>query len=174
MLRSTKRQFVVTAISGAVALLIAHCGASSIADDTAADEPTINVIAPRKGDTCTVTQTMGEAVIAIRSDFGIGTARITRAGDALWPEKIVLQLHLKGLEGFHAENDRLRLHGALGLDGIESYERDDAGAWREVEVKPEHGMPIRRSDERIEVELPKVLLHPDAKTVSIQWIDFYR
>ncbi len=169
------RKYVATAIGVAIPLIVVHFRATALADDIPiADKPTVKVVAERKGDTCTVTMVMGEAHIAVRSETGFGMARISRIDDVPWPEKIVLLLHLKGLEGFSAANDGLRLHGALGLAGVEAYKPGDHGAFFPVESQPEHAMPIRRGKDAIEVEVPQVLLDPVAKTLYINWVDFYR
>jgi hypothetical protein len=175
MHRFTKRRFATPAIPAVIALILAHFHSVAVADDLPlADKPTVKVVADRKGDTCTATMSMGEAHIDVRSESGIGLARITRLDDSPWPEKIVVHLHLKGLEGFTAGSDLLRLHGALGFPELEAFAAGDHGAFFRVEVKPEYAMPIRRGKDAIEVELPQVLLDPDAKTLYIQWVDFYR
>jgi hypothetical protein len=175
MLTSTMRQYVASAIGVAIALIVPQFRAHALADDIPlADKPTVKVVAERKGDTCTATMSMGEAHIDVRSESGIGLARITRLDDSPWPKKIVVHLHLKGLEGFTAGSDLLRLHGALGFPELEAFAAGDHGAFFRVEVKPEYAMPIRRGKDAIEVELPQVLLDPDAKTLYIQWVDFYR
>ncbi len=104
---------------------------------------------PRKGgDAATVAADGAATVIGIRSTFGIGRAEIRRVGKD-WPERVVLRLHTKALEGFSA------------TDGTRKFTH----SVRHSEVTK--GKPI-------DVALPEALLDSTSETIRIQWVDFYR
>src|SRR5262245_29701967 len=55
-----------------------------------------------------------KAAFSIRSPFGISHAVIERL-DAKWPETVILQLHLKGLENFQVSNGNTSIHAAASV-----------------------------------------------------------
>ena len=97
----------------------------------------------------TIVTKKGTTVIDLVSQFGIGTALLSLS-KGKWPEKIVLHLHLQGLEGFNVSNGKIKLE--------------------------KENLTITRSDNKryYIVQLPTELFTYDVNEVSIQWLDFYR
>ena len=73
---------------------------TACAPATAPDESAAYQAVPLKGDpVITFSTTGGTLLIDITSPTGIGSARIEKTAGQ-WPPKIVMRLHVKGLESF--------------------------------------------------------------------------
>jgi hypothetical protein len=89
-------------------------------------------------------------VLTVTSPRGIGRATITLRADA-WPNPLKLRFKLKGLEGLTVDTGKGE---ALTV------------GHRDAEVK--------KTDDGFEFVVPRDRLGEDVKTLTIQWIDFYR
>jgi hypothetical protein len=126
----------------------------------------------------------GRTVFCVRSPSGIGRATIQRE---TWPDHVNLRLHLRGLERLklsdgsvtikasvlsHSGNRRLL---RVVQDDEEKAVEKGSPYWTEIQVLDSKGKPVRGLPEEggyFEMILPKPLL--EAKSLTIEWIDFYR
>jgi hypothetical protein len=156
---------------------------------TSQSSPPFQITCRKTEDAVTVSTDGGKAILSITSPSGIGKATIDRT-DERWPKEVVLRVRLRGLESLtissgnvklaasvlsHSGNTRL-LH--LRTDGKEGPQlTKDSPYWMDIHVldargKPAAGLPEK--DGCFEMTIPKALLDEKAKTVTIEWIDFYR
>ena len=98
----------------------------------------------------TILRTASETVFEIKSEFGIGKAKVELV-KGTWPQKVVIRLFLKGLEGFTLSGSNLVL------------EKSDLIITR----KELNGSTC------FEVVLPPKLLKT-SNQINLNWIDFYR
>ncbi|MBC8348460.1 MAG: alkaline phosphatase D family protein [Verrucomicrobia bacterium] len=122
-------------------------------------------------------------VFEVKCGFGIGSGKIKRV-NGNWPKKVVVRLHLTGLEGFSVSN------GKKILEGFHMSNKSNDARKEELKIrmldakgKPVEGKYLLKSlgpnkSERIEgcyeATIPKSLLTEDAKEIQISWVDFYR
>ena len=97
-----------------------------------------------------VIQLEASVVFEIRNETGIGKGNINRL-EGQWPERAIVRLYLKGLEGFSASSTDLKL---------EKHELS-------IEEFNSNGLHYYG------VELPASLL-AENESIHINWIDFYR
>ena len=172
----------------ALAVLIVFVGMSNavtIGDDK---KPTFKITTKRDTDKVEVKFEKDQTVFSIHSPFGISEAVIERTEEK-WPEGVVLRLHLKGLENFHASNGKEKLEAAVSLqdgkpvvrlwkDGKEDAPLDAKSPyWMEVRILDGHGKQAKEiplKDGYFEMQLPKVLFEGNPKSITVNWIDFYR
>ena len=100
---------------------------------------------------------------------------------------MILRLHLKGLEHFKVTNGKVTLEAAgsghdgkvrLWKDGKEDSPLDAKSPyWTEIRMFGDDGKPttsIPLKDGYFEIQLPKALFEDNPKSITINWIDFYR
>lgn len=169
----------------AFGLMIISATAALAADECAAP---FKITTKRDDDRVTVTRKQDEAIFTVHSPRGISHAII--AGDgATWPESVVLRLHLSGLEHFKITNGAVTIGGTATIEGGEpvvriAKEGDDeepldaeSPYWIKVRIIGSDGKPATKiplEDGYFEMELPKALFEGDAKSITVEWIDFYR
>ena len=129
-----------------------------------------------------------KVTFSVHSPFRISHAAIERAGET-WPDAVVLKLHLKGLEDFKVTSGEVKLGGSASLhdgkplvrlwkDGKEDTPLDTKSPYRiEVRIlggdgKPATAIPLKGG--YFEMPLPKALFDGNQKTITVNWIDFYR
>jgi hypothetical protein len=129
-----------------------------------------------------------QAIVAIRSPFGISEAKIERLEET-WPDTVVIRLHLRGLETFKVSNGKVAINASvsssaekqstrLWKDNEEDSQLDAKSPyWTEIRMigadgKPTKAIPIK--DGYFEVQLPKALLEGNPRSITVNWIDFYR
>jgi hypothetical protein len=128
------------------------------------------------------------ARLSIQSPSGIGQAVFERTGSA-WPAKVVLQLHLRGLESLRITAGDSVLGAAVGVTegrmtqrswrgASEEQELADDDPWRvKVRAVDAQGRPATKlplEDGLLEVELPQAVLRENPGAITLEWIDFYR
>lgn len=145
-------------------------------------------ITTRKEEDKVMTQLKdGTMAYTIASPSGIGGATISPWKG--WANKVVLRLNLRGLESITVSNGKVDLRASVlshsGHPRLLSV-KDEVG-----EKKVEHGNPywtkIRAFDAKgkpveglpgkggyFELELPSALLDGQPKTLTFDWVDFYR
>ena len=114
--------------------------------------------------------------------FGISQTVIERT-HGTWS----LQLHLKGLENFKVSNDKVTPHSAvssqdgnvrLWKDGKEDSPLDSKSPyWLEIRRFDHDGKQaatIPLKDGYFEFQLPTALFEDNPKSITVNWIDFYR
>jgi hypothetical protein len=139
------------------------------------DAPTVDVTLERPAsDSVTVASTPAETVLTFHSEMGIGRATITPVDDA-WPDRLVLRLHLKALEGIDLNNGQWRLNSFLGADLAVPYApvgRQPGPMYDGSD--PTVDLVITRAGEVIEVIIPELFLDDDRPELRVQWVDYYR
>ena len=164
----------------ALAWLLAACGggggggvsASAVAGSDAEVTTTVS------GDT---------AIVDIRSPRGIGGATVGLGKVAV--KRVVLRLHLKGLENLRFQYGDTVVQGELPSHGLpeprESVATTAASErpigpnspyWMKMTIVPEGNAAARIPLESgaIEVEAPAAFIESGATSFTVSWIDFYR
>lgn len=153
------------------------------------DPPARFTVTTRKADdTVAVGGDRDRTVFDIRSPSGIGRAVVERTGDA-WPTAVVVRLHLKGLENLKVSAGTLAVGAAVGVrDGkVEirqwQLDRDEsplaAADARRLAIrvlgndgKTAAGLPLDGG--HVEVTLPVAYFRDNPKSLTVEWVDFYR
>lgn len=169
-------------LTGLVVLAVA-------ATTAAAGDPQPYIITTKRdGDKVDVRAEQDKVTFSIYSPFGISNAVIERSGEA-WPDAVVLRLHLTGLEHFKVTSGKTTLEGSVSLrDGkpvvrLWKGGQEDAPLdaqspyWMKIgilcgEGKPATAIPLKGG--YFELPLPKALFGGNQKTITVNWIDFYR
>lgn len=147
--------------------------------------PMLKITTKRDTDKVDVKAENGKTVLSIESPFGISQAVIERT-DETWPDGMVLRLHVKGLESFRVSNGKVTINAAMsGQDNVRQWKDAnedsllDAGSPYRMEIrmvgsdgKSARGVPLR--DGYFEILLPKAFFEVNPKSVTVNWIDFYR
>jgi len=100
---------------------------------------------------------------------------------------VVLLLHLKGLETFKVTNGNVTLEAALSSqDGKVRLWKDDkedpsldakSPYWMEIRMVGKNARPVKTiplKDGYFEMQLPQTLFEDNPKSITLDWIDFYR
>ena len=169
----------VNLISGLVVLVVA---ATAVADDP----PPFKITTKRDNDRVEVKTEKDKVVFTVHSPSGISNAVIERTGEK-WPDAVVLRLHLMGLENFKVTNDKVKLEASvssqdgkvrLWKDGKEDSPLDAKSPyWMEIRIVGSDGKPSKATplkDGYFEMALPKALIEGNPKTITVNWIDFFR
>jgi hypothetical protein len=173
-----------------LAVLLVICGIA-LADDGDApkDQPAkFKITTRRKDDTVEVRADMDKTLFTVKSPFGISQAVIERQ-EATWPQAVVLRLHLKGLSSFRASNGKVTLDAAVSIeegkpkvrmwkDGKEDAPLDEKSPlWTAIRIVGGDGklakeLPLK--DGYFEMTLPQGFFEGNPKSITLNWIDFYR
>ena len=143
-----------------------------------AQPPLFKIATDKGGDDLSVSNAGETAIFDVRSQSGIGSATIELvAGTA--PRKILVRLHLSGLEEFRLlyENTVIAVsisnrdigsvsERSISPDGKEEPIEPDSPLWMDTRVVPDQ--------EYFEITLPEDLLNDGRRSFSMRWIDFYR
>jgi hypothetical protein len=150
--------------------------------------PRFRITTRRKDDSVEVRADEDKAVFDVKSPFGISQAAIERQDDA-WPKAVVLRLRLKGLSSFRASNGKVTVDAAvsmeagkakirLWMDGKEDAPLDEKSPfWMDVRLVGTDGKPAKElppKDGYFEVALPGAFFDGNPKSMTVNWIDFYR
>jgi hypothetical protein len=172
----------------AFAVLMVFIGMSNAVTIEDDKTPTFKITTKRDTDKVEVKVEKDQTVFSIHSPFGISQAVIERTQEK-WPEAVVLRLHLKGLESFRVSNGKVTLDAAvsssddrrrvrLWKDGKEDTPLDSKSPhWMTIRMigndgKPAKDIPLK--DGFFEMQLPKVFFEDNPKSITVNWIDFYR
>lgn len=171
-----KQRVVVTVMAAVMNMGCTH----------AADEPQFRVLTKRDRDHVKVTIEKDTTIFSVHSPFGISQAVIERA-HGTWPDSILLQLHLKELEHFKVTNGKVTLDAAVSSqNGAVRLWKDDnenvpldgnSPYWTNIRHLGGDGKEsthLPSGDGYFEIHLPKSLFEDNPKTITAQWIDFYR
>jgi hypothetical protein len=152
----------------------------------AVDEPQFKITTRRDNDKVEVKVESGKTVFSVHSPFGISQTVIERT-DGNWPDIVMLRLHLKGLENFKVSNGNMKLEATvssqdgkvrLWKDGKEDSPLDAKSPyWTEIRMFSDDGKPtttIPLQDGYFEIQLPKAFFEDNPKSITVNWIDFYR
>jgi len=150
--------------------------------------PRFKVTTRKADDKMEVQGDGGNVIFSVKSPSGIGSATLERTEEK-WPEAVVVKLHLKGLESFVVSNGKTKINAAvsrqdgklrvrLWKDEKENEPLDRKSPyWMEIRAvgtdgKPANEIPLK--DGHFEMTLPKTMLDKNPKSLSLEWIDFYR
>jgi hypothetical protein len=123
----------------------------------------------KPADHVAVTVGADTTTFTVISPSGIGSASIERTG-AAWPASVILRLDLKGLEGIVISNGQTRLSGSVDRNGVTRLEADGTG---EIAKGNPLWMEIKRDQGGLKMAIPQAMLKT-AKTLMIEWVDFFR
>ena len=165
--------------------LTAGCAAPLGAPETPA--PVIRVTAEGDGNKLTVSSEAETAIIDVQSQSGIGFATIELVS-GVFPENILLRLHVKGLEEFQLTYGGTVISASVSsrdsgsvIQSVASPEEGerpitpDSPSWLDIAIVSDPATPRIPLDQGyFEITLPKGLLSAGDRSFSIQWIDFYR
>jgi hypothetical protein len=168
----------------ALAVVLSVTGSPRAADDP----PRFAVTTRKADDTASVGGDQDRTTFEIKSPSGISRAVVERKGDG-WPKAVVLRLHLKGLESLKVINGKVEIGAAVGVrDG-----KVQARQWKDgkdetplaaddplrlaVRVLGKDGKPataLPLDGGHFEVTLPAALFKDNPKSLTAEWVDFYR
>ncbi len=150
-----------------------------------ADEP-FKITTKRSDDRVEVKSENDDPVFVIRSPMGISNATIERTTEQ-WPVKVVIQMRLNGLESFKLSTGKLKLEASvsshdgsvrLWKDSKEDSPLDSTSPyWMEIRILDSDSEPTRNfplKDGCFELQLPKKFFEGNPKSITMEWIDFYR
>lgn len=160
--------------------------AVAVTSTRADKDPSFNITTRRDSDQVIAKAEHDKVTFSVHSPFGISNATIERV-DERWPDVVVLCLHLRGLEHFSLSNDTMKLDasvssqdGSLRLwkDGREDTPLDAKTPYRmEIRMFGSDGKPTTRTplqNGHFELQLPKAFFERNPKSITLNWIDFYR
>jgi hypothetical protein len=167
------------------ALLPAIVGiANCVADHE--DDLAFRITTRRSNDKVEIHADGGKATFSVQSPFGISQAVIERC-DSNWPDRVTLNLHLKGLESFKVTNGAVTIEAAVSSqdgkvrqwkDGKEdSLMNADHPYWIEIRRIGNDGKLMKSpplNDGYFELRLPKAIFECNPTSITASWIDFYR
>jgi hypothetical protein len=157
-----------------VALVILAVALIALTNHAAAedgDAPKFKITTKKGDDSVTVVTEKERTVFVVKSPSGISQATIERTEEK-WPETIVLRLHLKGLENFKAGNGKVTLHAAVSQGKVRQWK--DGKEKEPLEGESPFWMPFKAQDTSYELMLPRAFLADNPKSITLNWIDFYR
>jgi hypothetical protein len=127
-----------------------------------------------------------KTVFVIFSPKGISNAVFQRTAKA-WPDRVTLQLKLKGLEHVKVSMDELKLEASVSSQtgevrlwkaGQEDMPLDSKDpSWMEFRLLNSEGEPTKSiplEEGCIEFQLPKKFQEINPESFKVEWIDFYR
>ena len=147
-----------------------------------------NLLSKRLDDHVDVITNEDTTEFSIRSPFGISSLGIERT-EVDWPRRVVVKLHLKGLENMRISNGKITLEAAVSSQNEKPRVRQwkdknedsplesDSPYWMEIRmIGSDHESTdiIPLDNGHFEIQLPKGMLEAQPKSIKIDWIDFYR
>ena len=150
------------------------------------EEPQFKLTTKHDNDKVEVKVESGKTVFSVHSPFGISQT-VIESTNGNWPDTVMLRLHLKGLENFKISNGKVTIEAAVSSqdgkvriwkDGKENSPLDAKSPyWTEIRMFGDDGKPttiIPVKDGYFEIQLPKALFEDNPKSITVDWIDFYR
>lgn len=150
-----------------------------------ADEP-FKITSKRPDDRVEVKSEDDKAMFVVHSPFGISHVTIERTTEK-WPDKVVIQLALKGLERFKLSSDALKLDASVSSHNgsVQIWKRGKEDSpldpnspyWMEIKILNNSGestKAIPLKDSVFEMQLPKNFFEGNPRSFKVEWIDFYR
>ena len=155
---------------------------STLADDTSR----FKIVTRRDEDRVEIKVDKDRTIFSVHSPKGIGRAVIERI-DETWPDTVLLRLRLNGLENFQVTNGQLKLSASVSSQNgkVRQWKDDQENSpldsqdelWMEIKIIGNDGketdtIPLKEG--YFHVLLPKSFLAGNPKSVTVNWIDFYR
>ena len=158
----------------------------SVGCANAEDKTAFKITTKRDNDKVEITVETDKTLISVRSPSGISQAIVGRL-DEEWSDSVLLRLHLKGLESFKVSNGKVTLQAIVSSqDGTVRLWNDvqedsplnaKSPYWMEIRLVGKDGKPVKTiplKDGNFEIQLPKALFEDNPKSITLNWIDFYR
>jgi hypothetical protein len=118
-----------------------------------------------------VSQRDGATIFDVRDQFGIGKGTIQLASGT-WPEKVLVRLHLTGLEGFGLTiGKKVLARSDLKIRMLDPKGKPLPGRYLLKSTGPNAS---KRIAGYYEVQVPPLLLTAATKEIKLSWVDFYR
>jgi hypothetical protein len=174
-------------------VLLASSGPSLVAiaeggDTDGKQTAEFKITTRRADDAVEVRSDKGKTLCTVRSPSGISQMVIERLGDD-WPKEILLRLHLKGLERLRVTSGMVTLDAEVSghegpprvrswKDGEEKEELTEKSPfWMNIRILDGNGnnppmIPLKQG--YFEMTLPEAFFDGNPKSITVQWIDFYR
>ena len=146
--------------------------------------PVLHAVAQRNNTRLQITHAQDETIFDIGCPFGIDTATITRLA-AQWPARILVRLHLQGLESLEVSQHDLTIEWSVQSTGsntarvslqqgqTKSILSEPSPYYTPLRIVGGNGkIPLKKG--YIEVRLPDALFAENPKEIQLRWIDFYR
>ncbi len=150
------------------------------------DEPQFKISTKRDNDKVDVKVERDKNIFSVHSPFGISQTVIERT-HGTWADIVMLRLHLNGMENFNVSNGKVTLEASvssqdgnvrLWKDGKEVSPLDSKSPyWTEIRMFGNDGKQATTTplkDGYFEIQLPKALFEDSPKSITVNWIDFYR
>jgi hypothetical protein len=173
-------------IPAATLCLVASCMSAACQGQPAAPAASYSVSVDGDGNRVVPHATESEALFDVRSETGIGSADVKQTSGEP-PARIVIRLHLNGLEEFDFEYGETVVTVSVSSHGDQLVtERIRTAGSGEAPIGAEspYSMPVRvvagpgskdgGSTAYFEVQAPEDYIQGGGGPFTIRWIDFYR
>jgi hypothetical protein len=165
-------------------IFLTACGSQPVNAQEQA-EPVFSVSAKNSDDQIVFQYINNTTTIEINSPFGISSA-IFKLVSGVMPERIVVQLRLKGLEEFRLISDQVTIAASVSSgEGFKAQsQRKISGnseqvmlafdpLWLDIEIiSDSEQIPLEAG--YFEIIFPKEFVQETGNSFEMQWIDFYR
>lgn len=151
-------------------------GLSACAHSSASSQGATYTAVPLKGGPGITFNTVGDVLlIDVTSPTGIGSAAIEKTSGQ-WPGKIVMRLHVKGLESFTFQYADIRIGVSVSSHGdnaiSEVYEQP--GKTGTVSAGDPYWIAVTPGEGYFDLEAPADFVKSGEEKFTLEWIDFYR
>ena len=172
-----RRSPALTPIFGIVLLLLTACALPESGAAATSKPPTFTVVSD-DGNQVLPEVTNNALTIDITSAQGMGNTTVTRQ-DGAWPQRIVLHLHLAGLERLEITADATTVMAEVSSTSPPNIIQQTSTVDAMQAITADHPLWLSitaPTDEHAyyEVILPSQLHAAIEQTLHIAWIDFYR
>jgi hypothetical protein len=151
-----------------------------------ARQPTYSISVSGAGNQVISTSTGPESLFEVRSETGLGSAGVEQtAGHS--PARLLIRLHLEGLEEFDFEYDDVVVLVSVSSHGDQAVSErirtagseetpiaSDSPYWMPVQVVETPASSGQNSTGYFEVQAPQEFIQGKHKAFAMRWIDFYR
>ena len=165
------RRYTLPVLLYLVAASLAACAPSS-----ASVQPATYQAVPLKGDPRVTFNTSNNTLlIDITSLTGIGSAAIEKTSGQ-WPGKIVMRLHVKGLERFAFQYTGNSIGVGVSSHGDNTVHEvcEQAGKLSTLNAGDPYWIAVTPGEGYFDLEAPPDFLKSEENKFTIEWIDFYR
>jgi hypothetical protein len=161
--------------------------ASLPANAQSGDRPVFSITLKNQDDKIDTQHENGITVIDVHSRTGIGSAQIDLES-GLMPERMMLRLHLKGLEELRLVSSQTTIAASASSSEVFNVTNQkviESGneysitpidpLWMKVQIvsgQSDKTIPLKEG--YFEVAVPKEFIQTAGNSFEIQWIDFYR
>ena len=161
--------------------------ASQPANAQTGGEPVFNVTTENQDDQIDIQHENGVTTVDVHSATGIGSATFELVSGSM-PEKVILRLHLTGLEEFRLVSDQATIAASASSSDVFNFTDQRVNAsgneysitpidplWARVEiVSGQRDKKIPLEEGYFEVTVPKEFIRSAGNSFEIEWIDFFR